>query len=59
VPRRRLRKVSVYLPEELIGKLNRLAEDKGIGMAVLLRMWIIEKAKAEGVINRQDEHRGA
>ena len=52
MPRRRLRKVSVYLPEELIGKLNKLAEDKGIGMAVLLRMWIIEKAKAEGVIDR-------
>ena len=59
MPRRRLRKVSVYLPEELVGKLNKLAEDKGIGTAVLLRMWIIEKAKAEGVIDRQDEHCGA
>ena len=57
MPRRRLRKVSVYLPEELIRKLSKLAEDKGIGTAVLLRMWIIERAKAEGMINRQDEHR--
>lgn len=49
MPKRRLKKVSVYLPEELIKKLNRVAEDRGLRTAVLLRMWIIEKAKKEGV----------
>ena len=49
MPRKRLKKVSVYLPELLLEKLNKVAEEKGIGVAVLLRMWIMERAKDEGV----------
>lgn len=50
-----MKKISVYLPEELIKKLNKAAEDKGIGTAVLLRMWIIEKAKDEGLLGQTRE----
>jgi len=53
VPKRRLRKVSVYLPEPLVEKLSEVAEEKGIRMAVLLRMWIIEKARSEGISPHQ------
>ena len=55
MPKRRLKKISVYLPEPLLKGLNRMAEEKGIGIAVLLRMWIVERARAEGVFKTDHE----